>query len=161
LPIRFASATFPAHKYLIEGPPPCNYGEKILSGPSVEFIYRLVRGEMWFHDGGFAMISQLTQIFRTALETPHFNRWYRAGMLFSMAVSCLIYFSVLFLFQDLTFCSNFSAYDTGLYLDLDMDLTEEDVQIWYFGPDDVGTKSKCPPGLILVSQHSRVPPNRR
>ena len=21
-----------------------------------------------------------------------------------------------------------------------MDLTEEDIQIWYFGPDDVGTK---------------------
>jgi len=23
-----------------------------------------------------------------------------------------------------------------------MDLTEEDIQIWYFGPDDVGTKFK-------------------
>jgi hypothetical protein len=32
-----------------------------------------------------------------------------------------------------------------------MDLTEEDIHIWYFGPDDVGPKSKCPPGIILVS----------
>ena len=31
-----------------------------------------------------------------------------------------------------------------------MDLTEEDIQIWYFGPDDVGTKSKCPRSWIFL-----------
>jgi hypothetical protein len=39
-------------------------------------------------------------------------------------------------------CFNFSYIYAGLYLNHDMDLTEEDIQIWYFGPDDVGTKFK-------------------
>lgn len=38
-----------------------------------------------------------------------------------------------------------------------MDLTEEDAQIWYFGPDDVGTKSKGPPGFIY-SRSTRITP---
>ena len=39
-----------------------------------------------------------------------------------------------------------------------MDLTEEDIQIWYFGPDAMWVpSSNCPPGLILVSQPGAYP----
>jgi hypothetical protein len=102
--IRFASATFPAHKYLIEGPPPCTYRAKILWSLRGIYLQSSKRGDV-VHDGGSAMISQLTQNFHTALETPHLIRWYKAGMLFLMAVSL----SPRFLFHDLTFCSHFSC----------------------------------------------------
>jgi hypothetical protein len=124
------------------------------SGPSVEFIYRLVRGGTWFHVGRFAMmISRLTQKFRTALETPHFISVVQCRDAFLdglFTISSII-------FQDLTPCSNFSCIERGTLSNHDMDLTEEDTQIWYFGPDDRAPSSKCPPGLILVSQHTRRP----
>lgn len=115
------------------------------SGPSVEFIYRLEKGGTWFRDGEFTMIS------------PKFPHRSRNSALYSVVqgrdafLDVTVSLSHPFIFQDLRPCSNFSC-NAGLYLNHDMDLTEEDIQIWYFGPDGVGTKSKCPrPCFFFVS----------
>jgi len=50
-----------------------------------------------------------------------------------------------------------ATYNAGLYLNHNMDLTEEGIQIWYFGPDDVVTKSKCPPTRRLPHRDTSTP----
>lgn len=52
-----------------------------------------------------------------------------------------------------------SIYNAGLYLNHDKDLTEEDIQIWHFGPGDVGTKFKLSTGWFFEAHppHPSIP----